>query len=288
MDKTNQNTYCVIGDPIAHSLSPEIHTFVFQNLNIECLYEKIRVRPNDLEAFVKESKKTGRPGFNITIPHKETVMIWLDKIDELAINVGAVNTVVNRNGKLTGYNTDVYGCRMALERAGWKTGKNVILLGAGGAARAVIHALNLMDVSRVILFDIVRERCEKIKTDFQKYKSIEIVTLPLNDANLQKALIDANLLINATPVGMWPYADKTPIPDPTWLPQDAAVFDLVPKPIQTRLLSEAASRGIKTIQGLSMLIAQALAADEIWLGEKIPEDFFDPLLKHIHQIMDRL
>ena len=287
MDKINQNRYCVIGDPIAHSLSPEIHTFVFRKLNVGCHYEKIRVHSNDLEAFIKESKETGRPGFNVTIPHKETIITWLDEIDELASDVGAVNTVANRNGKLIGYNTDVYGCRMALERAGWKTGKKVILLGAGGAARAVIHALNLMDVSRVVLFDIVRERCEKLKTDFQKFKSIEIVTEPLNDANLQKQLIGADLLINATPAGMWPDLDKTPLSDPSWLTPDTAVFDLVPKPIQTRLLIEAGSRDIKTIPGLSMLIAQALAADEIWLQRKLLEDLFDPLLKHIHQIMDR-
>ena len=287
MNKINQNRYCVIGDPIAHSLSPEIHRFVFQKLDIGCHYEKVRVHPNDLESFIKESRETDRPGFNVTIPHKETVMAWLDEIDELASNVGAVNTVANRNGKLTGYNTDVYGCRMALERAGWKNGKKVILLGAGGAARAVIHALNLMNISRVVLFDIVLDRCEKIKTDFQKIKSIEIVTEPLNGANLQKQLIDADLLINATPVGMWPDVDKTPLPDPSWLAPGAAVFDLVPKPIQTRLLVEAESRDIKTIQGLSMLIAQALAADEIWFQRKLPEYLFDPLLKHIHQIMDR-
>ena len=133
MNKNCQNTYCVIGDPIAHSISPEIHAFVFQRLGLKCQYEKVHVRPNDLEAFVKESKETGRPGFNVTIPHKETVMACLDEIDELASNVGAVNTVANRNGKLTGYNTDVHGCRMALERAGWKTGGKVVLLGAGGA-----------------------------------------------------------------------------------------------------------------------------------------------------------
>jgi shikimate dehydrogenase len=287
MDKTNQNTYCVIGDPIAHSLSPEIHSFVFQKLDVGSHYEKVRVQPKNLEAFVKESKKTGRPGFNVTIPHKETVMTYLDEIDELASNVGAVNTVANRNGKLIGYNTDVHGCRMALERAGWKTGEKVVLLGAGGAARAVIAGLNLMNVSQVFLFDIVPERCEKLKADFQKFNAAEIITEPLNDAYFQKELTDANLLINATPVGMWPNTKQTPLPDSSWLTPGTAVFDLVPKPIRTKLLKDAESRNIKTIPGISMLIAQALAADEIWLQKKITDDLFDLLLKHIYQMMDK-
>jgi shikimate dehydrogenase len=287
MDKINQNRYCVIGDPIAHSLSPEIHTFVFQRLNVGCHYEKIRVHSNELEAFVEESKKTGRPGFNVTIPHKETVMTWLDEIDDLAYQVGAVNTVSNQDGKCIGYNTDVFGCRTALERAGWKTGKKAILLGAGGAARAVVHALGLMNVSQIVLFDIVQERCDRLKNDFAKYRSIKIIIEPLTDVGLQKQLTGADLLINATPVGMWPDTDKTPLTNPDWLPPTLTVFDLVPKPVHTRLLKEAGARKIRTIPGLSMLIAQALAADEIWLQRKLPEDLFVPLLRHIHQIMDK-
>lgn len=287
MDKSNAHTYCVIGDPIEHSLSPNIHHIVFQNLNLELDYEKIHVKPGDLETFVAESRNTARPGFNITIPHKEAIIPYLDEMDTLASRIGAVNTVVNRNNRFIGYNTDVYGCRTALEHGGWKTGKKVILLGAGGAARAVIQALHLMHVSQVVLYDLIPERCIALKQNFGKYQSLSITIGSLSNEELKKQLNDADLLINATPIGMWPNVDQMPLPDLSWLSSNSTVFDLVPKPVHTSLLKKARTRGIKTIPGLSMLVAQALAADEIWLQKKLPNHLFEKVWNHIHQTMDQ-
>jgi shikimate dehydrogenase len=286
MDKSNKHTYCVIGDPIEHSLSPNIHKFVFQNLGLGLDYNKVHVKPSDLKTFIAESRDTSRPGFNVTIPHKETIIPFLDEMDILASRIGAVNTIVNRKNKLIGYNTDVYGCRIALENGGWKTGKKVVLLGAGGAARAVIQALHLMHVSQVILYDLIPERCNDLKQNFGKYQSLSITIGSSNNEDLQNQLKDADLLINATPVGMWPNVNQSPLPDLSWLSSNATVFDLVPKPVHTNLLKKASARGMKTIPGLSMLIAQALAADEIWLQKKLPNHLFNQVWNHIHQTMD--
>ena len=133
-----QKTYCVIGDPIGHSLSPQIHHFVFKTLNLKLYYDSVHIKKENLESFVKESKHTGRPGWNVTIPHKQTIMPFLDHIDPPPMQINAVNTVLNKNGKLAGFNTDVHGCRIALERNGRQTGNQSVILGAGGAARSAV------------------------------------------------------------------------------------------------------------------------------------------------------
>ena len=131
-------TYCVIGDPVAHSLSPQIHTLIYQQLNLELKYEKVHVKPDELALFIKNVKAESRSGFNVTLPYKQTVIDLLDGVDPTAWRVGAVNTVKNDGLRLIGYNTDVAGCRIALGKSGWQPGGKVVILGAGGAARAAV------------------------------------------------------------------------------------------------------------------------------------------------------
>lgn len=270
-------TFCVIGDPIGHSLSPLIHTYVFKELHLPYAYETRHVPKEKLYDFVIQSRKNQRPGFNVTIPHKQNIIPFLDALDPLAKQIGAVNTVDCKNGKWTGYNTDMEGFRMALARTAWKPQKGtVVLLGAGGAARAVIHALKTFEIQEVFLFEIDVSKAEKFQTEFEAELGISIQLR----SSLDKALENTELLINASPVGMWPEVTKTPIEDPNWIPPTCMVFDLVPNPVETRLLQEAKARGAKTIPGLSMLILQALAADEIWLDQKIPETLYDPIFQH--------
>ncbi|MBN2029896.1 shikimate dehydrogenase [bacterium] len=289
MTEKIQNTYCVIGDPIEHSLSPDIHNFVFKELDLPLRYETVRVPTNRLALFVQDCRKMGRPGWNVTIPNKQAIMPFLDEVDPLAKRIGAVNTVVNRNGKLTGYNTDVDGFRSTLRQSSWSPslkGK-VIVLGAGGAARAVIEGLASMGVHEVILYDLIVERIKQIQHDFMKLSDLTITIGKLENSDLEKQLAEIDLLVNATPVGMWPKENASPVHCPEQIQPTATVFDLVYKPVETLLLRQARSRGAQTLSGLTMLTAQALASDEIWLERNLPKTLFDKVYQHVFNQMEK-
>jgi len=271
-----KKTYCVIGDPIGHSLSPQIHDFVFQSLNLKLRYTKELVRNQDLESFVNACRKLGRPGWNITIPHKQNIMAYLDHIDEPAKQIGAVNTVLNDKGILTGFNTDMHGCCVALEKTGWKAGNQCIIMGAGGAARATIAALSKLGCKILFLFDIDESRAEVLKMEASEHTKMKINIGSLKGNNLKNALKDADLLINASPAGMWPKTDHSPVPAEMLHPR-LTILDMVYNPLNTKLIQDGKKQGAKTVSGLHMLIGQALAADEIWLKQKIPEQLHDQI-----------
>ncbi len=268
-------TFCVIGDPIGHSLSPLIHAEVFRRLGVQMEYEAVRVAPDRLAAFVEESRRTRRPGFNVTIPHKQAVIPFLDGTHGDASRIGAVNTVAAAGGNLTGYNTDVNGCRAALARGGWDPSSGgVVMLGAGGAGRAAVRALSLEGLNRLSVFETDISRAESLKTGLAEPLGLKMEILSAAD-DLEAAVRDSGLLINATPVGMWPAVDASPLPDPGWLSRSGLVLDMVPNPVETRLLREARFRGCRTVPGVVMLVAQALAADAVWLGRSMPDGLFD-------------
>jgi shikimate dehydrogenase len=278
--------FCVIGDPIGHSLSPLIHNFIFKSLDLDFSYAAVRVSPGDLGRFVEESRRSGRPGFNVTIPHKQAVIPFLDRLDATAERVGAVNTVHRTGRRLTGFNTDVHGCRTALIRSGWKADQGgVVLLGAGGAARAAVEALASFGVRKVLLYEIDAPRAERFISDFRASGDMAVTALTSNE-DLEKGIQDSALLINATPVGMWPHVDQSPVPSAEWIPPTARVFDMVPNPVETLLLRQAASRGASTISGLVMLTAQAVAAEELWLARSLPETLNEDVLTHCLKFME--
>ncbi len=271
-------TFCVIGDPIGHTLSPLIHAAVFKQLGVSMDYEAVRVAPDRLAGFVEESRRSRRPGFNVTIPHKQTVIPFLDGTHGDASRIGAVNTVAAADGKLTGYNTDVDGCRAALSRGGWDSGAgDVLLLGAGGAGRAAVRALSLEGLKKLSVFETDISRAESLKTGLAAPLGMEMEILSSADA-LEAAVRNSGLLINATPVGLWPAVGSSPLPDPGWLSPSGLVFDMVPNPVETRLLREARLRGCRTVPGIVMLVAQALAADAVWLGRSMPDGLFETCL----------
>ena len=276
--------FCVIGDPIGHSLSPDIHMKVFEILDLDYHYTKQHVLSDQLADFVHDSKRYGRPGFNVTIPHKEKIMALIDKIDPFAERIGAVNTVWNKGGTLIGYNTDVHGCRIALERGGWKSNGTVILLGAGGAARAVLSALHTLHASKVLLYDIDPNRCQILADHFSDLR-IEF-DIAGKWEQIEAYLPNASLLINASPVGMWPNIDRTPFENIALFHSDITVFDLVPKPFHTRLLKDAQRKGATIIPGLSMLVAQALAAEEIWLQRQLPPNTHTDVTAHMMEVIE--
>ena len=273
----NSRTFGTIG----HTLSPAIHRTVFKRLRIACDYEAFHVLPRQLSDFLNTVRVSGCPGFNVTIPHKETVMQLLDEIDSGAQLIGAVNTVKHQNGRLTGFNTDVIGLQDALKRGGWSSRGKVIILGAGGAARAAVAVMGSMGIQSVVLHDIIRRRAENLSRDFYNKTSMKIII-----GAVDKHLPEADLLINATPVGMWPRTNESPLQRPDLLSSSSTVFDMVYKPLKTKLIKQAEARGARTISGLDMLIAQALAADEIWLGKNLPEDLFEEVRERVLPVLE--
>ncbi len=277
-------SFCVIGDPIEHSLSPEIHHHVFKFLKADFEYTKNHIHPGELNDFVRDAKKNNRPGFNVTIPHKQTIIPFLDEIDTIARKIGAVNTVHLKNGRLKGYNTDIFGFQLGLENAGYRIipESGAVVIGAGGASRAVIAGLDRMGIQAVHLFDIMHERAEDVAADMSDAVQCNIVVGDMEN-RLLSSLKTADLIVNATPVGMWPKTDTMPVPAAFKVKQGCILFDLIPKPVDTKFIKEAQAKGAKTIPGLTMLIGQALAADEIWMDYKFSKTAFNEIVEELTQ-----
>lgn len=261
----------VIGDPIEHTMSPVMHNAAFSELGIDYVYLPFRVKKDDLGQAIAGARALNLAGLNITIPHKVAVISFLDELDPIAERIGAVNTIVNDNGALRGYNTDATGFLQALLDKGIKPeGKKVVVLGAGGASRGISFILaesgaNLVILNRPVEIEWAENLAREISQAFKK----ETAALELNDANLAEALEGTDILVNTTSVGMSPDINETPVPM-RLLKSTPIVFDIVYNPIQTRLLREAQAAGAGTISGLDMLAWQGALAFEKWTGLKAP------------------
>lgn len=276
-----EKTYAIIGDPVEHSLSPLIHRFIYQQVDLPYSYQKIKVAPPNLKKFIISCRKNNLQGFNVTIPHKEKIIPLLDDIDKLAQFIGAVNTVTNNNSKLKGFNTDIIGCKRALEKSPWQQTGKVVILGAGGACLSALVALSSFAPSSVILLNRTLERAYKLKKRFSHHLKFDIYVENIKFQEMGDLLSNTSLLINTTPLGMWPQIQNSPIPEPDIIPEHLTVLDMVSNPVYTTLLKQAKKRGAEIISGLSMLISQAIAAQEIWLDRKLPDKIFNTLWTHI-------
>lgn len=230
-----------------------------------------RVKPVDLEKAIDAIRALNIRGLNITIPHKVNVMRYLDELEPLAEKIGAVNTVVNNNGKLKGYNTDAAGFIQALTAAGVQPLKRkVALLGAGGAARAIAFVLAENGAELSILNRKQElDWAEKLAAGVNKAYHNSFRAMEMNEKNIKKVLGKADILVNATSVGMLPNVDETPVSADLLRPA-LLVYDVVYNPIETKLLKEAKLAGAGTIGGLDMLVGQGAIAFELWMGEKAP------------------
>lgn len=256
----------VIGDPIEHSLSPELFDYLFKALALPYRYDAYRISTEGLQGFVETSRLSGLVGFNVTIPHKETIVPFLDELAGDAQQLGAVNTVLNDGKRLIGHNTDLEGFMTPLrERELDLSGERAIVLGAGGAARAAVHGLRELNVAHITLANRTADRAHALANELDA--EVRVQTCALSDSALGEALADARLLVNATSVGMRPHTEASPLSHPDGLFPDLIVYDLVYRPLQTRLLAEAASSGATTVDGLEMLIGQALGALRLWMPE---------------------
>ncbi len=267
----NTKICALIGDPVEHTMSPAMHNAAFKKLGLDFAYIPFRVEPPDLARAVAGLRALNVRGFNVTIPHKVSVIPLLDSLDPAAGKIGAVNTVVNDGGRLKGYNTDGEGFLMALTAKDIEpAGKNVVVLGAGGASRAISYVLaekgaHLTILNRKIELDWAEDIARLIKKELRKNVRVgELVP-----STLSPALEEADILVNATSVGMSPAAAKSPVPS-RLLRRRLLVFDIVYNPMTTRLLGEAKAAGARVIGGVEMLAWQGALAFEKWTGRPAP------------------
>lgn len=260
--------YCVIGYPLGHSLSVYIHEAGFRSLGLNYSYEILETPPETLVDRIKYLKYNDFAGFNVTIPLKLPVTMFLDEIDNSADLIGAVNTVViNPDRTMKGYNTDVLGFRNAIPKEVTLAGKTIGILGTGGAARAAITAFALEQVKQIKIYT----RNIPNSIELLNYLRTKFPTIEFNAFQIERIrdLSDINILVNTTPIGMQGRAaDLTPVEENELktLPQGAIVYDVIYNPKKTVLLKLAQKNGYKTINGVDMFIHQAVAAEEIWTG----------------------
>ncbi|HUV75331.1 MAG TPA: shikimate dehydrogenase [Dehalococcoidales bacterium] len=258
----------VIGDPVEHTMSPVMHNAAFKKLGMDYRYLPFRVSKEELGRTIADMRALNIRGLNVTIPHKVAVIPFLDKLDPLAEEIDAVNTIVNDDGVLTGYNTDATGFLQALLDNGVEPeGKRVVILGAGGASRAISFILAEKG-ARLVILNRRLNRAKELARSVSR-SSKDIAALKLDEANLAKAMEGAEVLVNATSVGMSPGTGETPLPARLLKP-GLVVFDIVYNPVRTRLLREAEAAGARTIGGLDMLVWQGAMAFEKWTGRKAP------------------
>lgn len=265
----------LIGEKLSHSLSPIIHNNLYQILNLDATYSLYQVRPELLPAAVHGIQALDLQGVNVTIPYKVKIMEYLDHISPEAQKIGAINTIHNVDSCLSGYNTDYIGFgRMLRKYEIAITGKTAFILGSGGAAKAIAAYLEDMDCAQSYV--VTRDPSKVV--NFEKHKLIPYDQL--------QHIPQGGLLINCTPVGMYPHIEDSPLNIET-VSKFSTVVDIVYNPFNTKLMQQAESVGIPTYNGLYMLVAQAVAAVEIWNNIKISEDIVDTvymqLIEHIQK-----
>jgi len=252
----------IVGDPVSHSLSPAMHNAAYEKLAIDdqFVYLGANVKVTNLKEIILAMRVMENfHGLTCTIPHKIEILKYLDWVDEKAKKIGAVNTVVKKNGLLCGYNTDWLGAVIPLEKVTSLKGKKVLVLGAGGAARAIVYGLK----EKEALVYILNRTLEKAKNLAKEFKAKVL------NFNHQKEISNFDIIINTTSVGMEPLINETPI-NPYFLKKNQIVFDVVYNPKETKLLKEAKKKGAKIIYGLEMLLYQGVAQFEIYTGKKAP------------------
>ena len=264
--------YCLIGHPISKSLSPIIHNNFFKLNNLNSIYLAFDIDEGEIKNTIHALKAINVQGFNVTIPYKIKIMNYLDEISKEAKLIGAVNTVKNENGKLIGYNTDGLGFLKSLEDKNIDIkNKNVLVIGAGGAANAICTSLALAGINKIYInnrnIDKAKKLAKKLKIQFPNL-NVNYGDLSLNNVFKE----EIHMVINCTSVGMYPNIDEIPILL-NGFSKDLIVYDIVYKPSKTKFLKIGEDNGYTTIGGLSMLINQGLYSEKIWLDKEIKNTF---------------
>ena len=292
----------LIGYPVGHSVSPPMQQAAFDHYGLDVRYELWETEAAKLGTMMQALASPTTLGANVTVPHKEAVMSLVDELDDLAYEVGAVNTIVNLGGRLTGYNTDASGFLRALQREGGfdPQGATAVLIGAGGVARAAGFALGRSGVKLLIITDIIVDKAHGLaqelggslrrtqgppprscydakdvggvaSLDFEVHNVPDIEALSPDDMRFTQAVSGCDLLVNCSPVGMKHSTDegKSPV-EADLIPKGALVYDVVYNPLETRLLADAEKAGARALGGLAMLVYQGAHAFELWTGKSAP------------------
>lgn len=268
--KPSTGLCALIGNPVAHSMSPAIHNRAFAELGLDYVYVAFRVE--DVRGAVAGMRALENfRGMSVTIPHKVSIIRHLDQVAEVDRQIGSVNTVVNDGGRLKGSGSDGPGAIEALAGAGVRVaGKTVTILGSGGAARAIAFSLAVgAKPAALHLLGVVEPELRALRRDLVRKAGAKATCALLDAKTLEQRLAESQVLIHCTPVGMHPRTGESVVPRPL-LHRDLAVMDIVYNPLRTRLLADAEARGLKTISGVEMFVNQAVIQFEIWTGKKAP------------------
>ena len=258
-------TFAVIGDPIEHSLSPNIHNAAFRELGLDCTYIAYRIPKDELEEGIESLKKINISGFNVTIPHKTEMMKYLDKVDEGCSLIGATNTVAHEDGALKGYNTDMDGFLDPIKKRKLEVkDSKVLLLGAGGSARAIVAAFAKENAKEIVIANRTIEKAEEL-VEFAKKVGINATAIKLEDAANQ--IESHKFIVNSTSIGL--KNEASPIPTDL-ISEKSIVYDIVYMPMNTDLIKKSKEKGATVIYGYEMLLGQACRAFEIWHGSEAP------------------
>lgn len=271
--------YGLLGDPVAHSLSPLMHNHAFQAHHLDAVYVPFHVLPNDLPAAVRGLRALNVAGVNVTIPHKEAILSLLDQIDPAAQLIGAVNTIVNNDGTLIGYNTDASGFMRSVsyELDFLPEGRNVVLLGAGGACRAAAVALASAGVKSITIANRHQDRAEKIVNDLiAHFPSVCFAANDYKDNNYLHAISSADLIVNTTSIGL--QEEEINFLPLEHIKGSALIYDMTYSPFETPLIKNARARKLCCTNGLGMLAAQGEDTFFLWTGVRLPAGFMRQVL----------
>jgi shikimate dehydrogenase len=279
MTITAQTQLCgLLGNPVDHSLSPAIHNAAFEELGLNFAYLAFPVE--DLENAMRGIRALGHiRGFSVTIPHKVSIMPLLDSVETTAKHIGSVNTIIKDRGILVGSNTDASGALQALRQGGVDlAGQRVVMLGSGGAARAIAFGLCMEgNIGHLTLLGIDDQERSALATDIKAKTGTSITDAQLNASTLELALAKSHLLIHCTPIGMHPKIEHSCVPKELLHP-GLTVMDIVYNPLNTQLLQDAQASGCRTIRGIEMFLHQAVGQFELWTGEAAPVDTMRKIL----------
>jgi shikimate dehydrogenase len=270
----------VIGNPIAHSISPQLHNTISSHLGVDLVYVPLRVEKEELGTAVKGLKALNYIGFNVTVPYKKDVMKFLDENTKEAILMGAVNTVKSIDGRLYGYNTDAEGFARSFKQetgTGFK-GKKIMLLGAGGTTRAIAVKIALEGAQKLAIVNRTLTKADEIADMINNNFRPITTALSPEEEKTARAFSESDIIINTTSAGMHPNVDDTPLTGGMQFQAHQIVYDVVYNPGKTKFLEEADGKGCKISNGLGMLFYQGISAYEIWTGIKLP----DKLVKEIY------
>jgi shikimate dehydrogenase len=279
----------VIGNPIEHSISPQLHNTLSKCLGLNLAYVPVKVEPDDIEDIIKGFRKMGFLGFNVTIPYKTEVIKHLDELSDEAMLTGAVNTVKFEGGRTKGYNTDGEGfLRSFKEETGEGfEGRNVVILGTGGAARAIAYAVAREGAKKLHILNRTVSNAESLCGQLREKIGAEVDYAGIDGREAEEAISSADVIINTTPVGMYPHADDMPLGENCVFQAGQIVYDIIYNPARTMLLNKAEDSGCMAVNGLGMLIHQGIAAYEIWTGIEVPAKISRILSMEFKNYMDK-